>query len=67
MSNKTLFGKSVVPPSVDMPRLGHSVVDYVSFGLLLKVTLLLNLTVPFWLLIMNQGKPQQWWWWQLSL
>jgi hypothetical protein len=50
-----------------MPRLGHSVVDYVSFGLLLKVTLLLNLTVPFWLLIMNQGKPQQWWWWQLSL
>jgi hypothetical protein len=53
-------------PSVDMPRLGHNVVDYTSFGLLLKVPLLLNLTMPFWLLIMIRGRRQRRWWWQLS-
>jgi hypothetical protein len=55
-----------VPPSVDMPRLGHSAIDCASFGLLPKVTLLLNLTMPFWLLIVTQGRRQWWWWWQLS-
>jgi hypothetical protein len=49
-----------------MPRLGHSAIDCVSFGLLLKITLLLNLTMPFWLLIVTQGRPKWWWWWQLS-
>jgi hypothetical protein len=53
---KTLFGRNVVPPSVDMPRLGHSAVDCASFGLLPKVALLLCLTMSFWLLIMNQGR-----------
>jgi hypothetical protein len=61
-----LFGRNVVPPLVDMPRLRHSVVDYVSFRLLLNVPLLLSLTMPFWLLVMNQGRRQWWWWWQLS-
>jgi hypothetical protein len=55
-----------VPPSVDMPRLRHSVVDCVSFGLLPKVALLLSLTMPFWMLIMNQGRRQRWRWWKLS-
>jgi hypothetical protein len=54
-------------PSVDMPRLGHSVVDCTSFGLLPKVMLLLNLSMPFWLLIVTRGRHQWWWWWQLSL
>jgi hypothetical protein len=64
---KPFFGQYVVPPSVDMPRLEHNVVDCASFGLLPKVTLLLSLTMPFWLLIMNQGRHQRWRWWQLSL
>jgi hypothetical protein len=50
-----------------MPRLGHSVVDCASFGLLPKVTLLLNLTMPLWQLIMNRGMRQWWRWWQFSL
>jgi hypothetical protein len=49
-----------------MSRLGHIDVDCASFGLLLKVTLLLSLTMPFWLLIMNDGRRQLWRWWQLS-
>jgi hypothetical protein len=52
---KALFGRNVVPPSVDMSRLRHNVVDCSSFRLILKVTLLLFLTRPFWLLIMNQA------------
>jgi hypothetical protein len=31
---KALFGRNIVPPSVDMPRLRHSAVDCASFGLL---------------------------------
>jgi hypothetical protein len=42
-------------------RFRHSAVDCVSFGLLLKVALLLSMIVPFLLLIVNQ----RWWWWQL--
>jgi hypothetical protein len=61
---KAFFSQNVVPPSVDMPRLRHNFVDCVSFGLLPKVTLLLSLTMPFWLLIMNRRRCQ---WWQLSL
>jgi hypothetical protein len=53
-------------PSVDIPRLRHNVVDCTSFRLLPKVPLLLNLTMPFWLLIMSRGRRQRWWW-QLSL
>jgi hypothetical protein len=57
-----------VPPSEDVPRLGHNVVNCASFGLLPKVTPLLNLTMPFWLLIMNRSRRQWWWWWwQLNL
>jgi hypothetical protein len=55
-----------MPPSVDMPRLGHSTINCASFGLLPQVTLLLSPKVPFWLLIMTQGKRQWWRWWQLS-
>jgi hypothetical protein len=53
---RALFGRNVVAPSVDMPRLRHSVVDYASFGLLSNVPLLLSLTMPFWLLVVNQSR-----------
>jgi hypothetical protein len=44
-----------------MLRLRHSVVDCTSFGFLLKVALLLSITAPFRLLVVDQ-----WWWWQLG-
>jgi hypothetical protein len=44
-----------------MLQLRHSVVDCASFGLLPKVTLLLSMIAPFWLLIVDQ-----WWWWKLG-
>jgi hypothetical protein len=45
-----------------MLRLRHSVVDCTSFGFLPKVALLLSMTAPFRLLIVDQW----WWWWQLG-
>jgi hypothetical protein len=35
---------------VDMFRFWHSTVDYVSFGLLPEVSLLMSVLAPFWLL-----------------
>jgi hypothetical protein len=43
-----LFGQNAATSSVDVPHLGHSVVDYAGFGLLPKVTLLLGLAMPFY-------------------
>jgi hypothetical protein len=41
--------------SVNVPQLGHIVVDYASFRFFVRITLLLYLVVPFWLLIVGQG------------
>jgi hypothetical protein len=43
-------------PLIDVLRLRHSTIDYASFGLLPKVALLLSVVMPFWLLIVNQGR-----------
>jgi hypothetical protein len=43
-----------------MPRFGHSAIDYASFRLLSKVTLLLRPKVPFWLLVVIRG-GRLWW------
>jgi hypothetical protein len=37
-------------------RLGHSVVDCASFGLLPKIALLLSMVMLFWLLTANQSR-----------
>jgi hypothetical protein len=55
------LGRATVVLLVNMLRFRHSVVDCASFGLLPKVTLLLSMIAPFWLLIMDQ----RWLWWQL--
>jgi hypothetical protein len=43
-------------PLIDVLRLRHSVVDCATFGVLLKVALLLSVVVPFWLLTVDQGR-----------
>jgi hypothetical protein len=37
-------------------RLRHNAINCASFGLLPKVTLLLSVVMPFWLLTANQGR-----------
>jgi hypothetical protein len=36
--------------------LGHSVIDCVSFGLLPKISLMLSMLMPFWLLAPDQSR-----------
>jgi hypothetical protein len=48
---------------VNVPQHEHNVVDFVSLGFFMHVTLLLCLAVPFWLLIVGQGWCHRWWWW----
>jgi hypothetical protein len=63
MTNKTnihqiriFFNRIVVAALIDVLRLRHNAVDCASFGLLLKVALLLSVVMPFWLLTVNQGR-----------
>jgi hypothetical protein len=58
--------RGIVLPLVDVPWLGHSAIDCVSFRLPPSIALLLRLAMPFWLLVMDQGRSQWWWWWKLS-
>jgi hypothetical protein len=51
---RIFFNRIVVAPLVDVLRLRHSAVNCASFGLLPKVTLLLSVVMPFWLLTANQ-------------
>jgi hypothetical protein len=55
-----LLGRATVVLLVNVLRFRHNAVDCASFGLLLKIALLLSMIVPFWLLIVDQR-----WWWQL--
>ena len=50
---RIFFNRIVVAPLVDVLRLWHSIVDYASFGLLSKFTLLLSVVMPFLLLTAN--------------
>ena len=54
--HRIFFNRIIVTPLIDVLRLRHSAVDYASFGLLLKVALLLSVVVPFWLLTADQGR-----------
>jgi hypothetical protein len=47
---------------VNVPQLRHSAIDCASFGFFTRVTLLLYLVLPFWLLIVGQGWCHRWWW-----
>jgi hypothetical protein len=58
----TFLIQATIALSVNMFRLTHSVVDCTRFGFLLKVALLLSMTAPFRLLVVDQW----WWWWQLG-
>ena len=53
---RIFFNRIVMAHLVDVLRLRHSAVDCASFGLLLKVALLLSVVMPFWLLTVNQGR-----------
>jgi hypothetical protein len=53
---RIFFNRITVAPLIDVLRLRHSVVDYVSFGLHPKIALLLSMVVPFWLLTADQGR-----------
>jgi hypothetical protein len=50
---RIFFNRIVVAPLVDVLRLRYSIVDYASFGLLSKFTLLLSVVMPFLLLTAN--------------
>jgi hypothetical protein len=54
-SGRIFFNRITMAPLIDVLRLRHSVVDFMSFGLLPKVALLLSVVMPFWLLTANQG------------
>jgi hypothetical protein len=41
---------------IDVLGFGHSAIDCASFGLLPKITLLLSVLVPFWLLASCQSR-----------
>ena len=53
---RIFFNRITVAPLIDVLRLRHSAVDCASFGLLLKVALLLSMVVPFWLLTVNHDR-----------
>jgi hypothetical protein len=44
---RIFFNRITVAPLIDVLRLRHSVVDCASFGILLKVALLMSMVVPF--------------------
>jgi hypothetical protein len=48
---------------VNVPRLWYSAVDYPTFRLFVRITLLLYLAVPLWLLVVRRGWSHEWWWW----
>ena len=50
---------------VDVLRFWHSTVDCASFGLLPKVSLLVIVLAPFWLLALGISGLHWWWRWGL--
>ena len=50
---------------VDVLRFWHSTVDCASFGLLPKVSLLVSVLAPFWLLALGIRGLHWWWRWRL--
>jgi hypothetical protein len=53
---RMFFIGTIVASLVNVFLFRHSDIDYVSFGLLLKVALLLSMVLPFWLLTMTQDR-----------
>jgi hypothetical protein len=45
-------------------RVPTSTIDCPSFSLFTFVVLLLNLAMPFWLLIVRRNQSHEWWWWR---
>jgi hypothetical protein len=50
---------------VDVLRFWHDIVDCASFGLLPKVSLLVSVLAPFWLLALGICGLHWWWRWRL--
>jgi hypothetical protein len=48
---------------VDVLRFWHNTVDFASFGLLPKVSLLVIVLAPFWLLALGISGLHWWWRW----
>jgi hypothetical protein len=58
-----VFWLSPSVASINVSWFWYSVVDCQSFGLFPCVALLLNLVMPFRLLIVRQSWSHDWWWW----
>jgi hypothetical protein len=53
---RIFFNRITMDPLINALRLRHNAVDCASLGLLPKVTLLLSVVIPFWLLTTKHGR-----------